>query len=207
MSVYDHYILPTLIDVACGARPVTKQRAKVVPAAEGRVIEIGMGSGLNLAQYDPEKVREVIGVDPAGELLAKAKKRASNLPFPVRMEALDGESLPFEDASADSVVVTYALCTIPDPARALSEMRRVLKPGGRLLFAEHGAAPDAAVAQWQGRLERWFWPKISGGCHLTRRPDLMIPEAGFRLESLETMYLPKTPRALGFNYWGTATPL
>jgi len=206
MSFYDRYILPTFLDLACGARPVSKQRAKVVPAAEGRVVEIGMGSGLNLAHYDPAKVREVIGVDPAGELLAKAGKRARDLPFPVRMEALDGESLPFDDASADSVVVTYSLCTIPDPERALGEMRRVLKPGGRLLFAEHGAAPDAAVAKWQGRLERWFWPTIAGGCHLTRRPDLMIPDAGFTLESLDTMYLPKTPKTLGFNYWGAATP-
>lgn len=204
MTFYERHILPGLIDLACGAPQIARQRAAIVPAASGRVVEIGIGTGHNLPFYDPARVRELIGVDPAGEMLAKARKRAAGLPFPVRMEALDGESLPFADASADSIVVTCALCTIPDPARALVEMHRVLKPGGNLLFIEHGAAPDAAVATWQDRLERWFWPRLAGGCHLTRRPDRLIAAAGFQFDRLETMYLPNTPKPLGFTYRGMA---
>lgn len=204
MSFYDRHILPRFLDLACGARPVQRQRAKVVPEAEGRVIEIGLGSGLNLAFYDPAKVKEVVGVDPAGEMLTRARKRAAQARVPVEMAQLDGEELPFEDGSADTVVVTYALCTIPEPERALAEMRRVLKPGGRLLFAEHGAAPDPGVARWQRRIEDWFWPKIAGGCRLTRRPDELIAAAGFAFDRLETMYLPRTPRPLGYNYFGVA---
>jgi len=206
MGFYDRHILPHVLDFACGVAPVAGQREKVVPAAEGRVVEIGLGSGLNLPFYDPSKVTSVIGVDPAGEMLARAGKRTGGLRFPVEMAALEGEALPFEAASADTVVITYSLCTIPDPAQALSEMRRVLKPGGKLLFAEHGAAPDAGVARWQKRLDRWIWPRIAGGCHLSRHPDSLIENAGFALDSLKTMYLPKTPRPLGFNYWGAAVP-
>lgn len=203
---YDRHILPFVIEHACATGPVMKQRSKVIPHAYGDIVEIGLGSGHNLPFYDAEKVRSVIGVDPAGEMLAKAKARAAACPFPVEMAALDGEHLPFPNASADTVVVTYALCTIPHPEQALFEMRRILRPDGRLLFAEHGAAPDESVARWQRRLERWFWPKLTGGCHLTRRPDRLIEAAGFRLETIEVMYLPKTPKSLGFNYWGSARP-
>lgn len=205
MGFYDRHILPHLIDWACGAKPVMRQRRSVVPEAEGLVVEIGLGSGRNLGFYDPAKVRRVVGVDPAGEMLAIAAKRAAGVPVPVEMAALDGESLPFEDDFADSVVVTYALCTIPHPERALAEMRRILKPGGRLLFAEHGAAPDERVWRWQRRIDH-VWPKISGGCHLTRRPDLMIRQAGFEMLRCEADYLKGTPRTLGFNYRGAARP-
>ncbi len=205
MGFYDRHVLPRLIDWACGSKPVMRQRRAVVPEAEGLVVEIGLGSGRNLSFYDPAKVQRVIGVDPAGEMLAIAARRAADAPVPVEMAALDGESLPFEDGFADSVVVTYSLCTIPHPERALAEMRRVLKPGGRLLFAEHGAAPDEKVRRWQRRIDR-FWPKISGGCHLSRRPDLLIPAAGFEVLRCESDYLKGTPRALGFNYWGAARP-
>jgi len=167
-------------------------------------VEIGLGSGLNLRFYDSSKVKAVIGVDPEGEMLARAAKRMAGLGFPVEMAALEGEALPFEANSADTVVVTYSLCTIPIPEQALSEMRRILKPDGRLLFAEHGAAPDAGVARWQERLDRGFWPKIAGGCHLSRHPDRLIEQAGFAFDSLERAYLPTTPRPLGFNYWGAA---
>ena len=204
LGFYDRHILPHVIDFACGQEPVAHQRERVVPMAVGRVVEIGLGSGLNLRFYDPEKVTAVIGVDPAGEMLAKAARRTAGLAFPVEMAALDGESLPFEPASADTVVVTYSLCTIPSPEQALAEMRRVLKPGGRLLFAEHGAAPDAGVAKWQDRLDRWVWPSIAGGCHLSRRPDRLIEAAGFAFDRLERGYIEKTPRPLGYNYWGAA---
>lgn len=204
MGFYDRHILPHVIDFACGQEPVERQRERVIPAARGRVVEIGLGSGLNLRFYDPAKVDTVIGVDPAGEMLTKAVRRTAGLAFPVEMAAVEGESLPFEAESADTVVVTYSLCTIPSPEQALAEMRRVLKPGGHLLFAEHGASPDTGVARWQGRLDRWVWPALAGGCHLSRHPDRLIEEAGFAFERLERGYLEKTPRPLGFNYWGAA---
>ncbi|GGO05179.1 phospholipid methyltransferase [Iodidimonas muriae] len=206
MGFYNTYILPVLIEHACAADPVRVQRQNLVPRALGQVAEIGMGTGHNLPFYDPDKVSSVVGVDPAGDMLEKATQRAGQVAFPVEMAALSGENLPFEDASMDTVLVTYSLCSIPDPLQALLEMRRVLRPNGRLLFAEHGAAPDEAVARWQGRLERWFWPKIAGGCHLTRRPDQLITQAGFSLEHLDRLYLPKTPKTLGFNYIGSARP-
>ncbi|RMD86439.1 MAG: class I SAM-dependent methyltransferase [Alphaproteobacteria bacterium] len=206
MGFYDDHILPHLIDWACGADPVMDMRRRVVPAAEGQVVEIGLGSGHNLPFYDAGKVKAVIGVDPSGAMLAKAAKRAARARFPVEMAALEGEHLPFEDGFADSVVVTYSLCTIPEPAAALAEMRRVLKPGGQLLFAEHGAAPDEAVRRWQDRLDRLFWPTISGGCHLARHPDRLIEAAGFAFTAIDRLYLPKTPRPFGFNYVGVACP-
>ena len=206
MGFYENHILPHLIEWACAAKPVAEQRRRIIPEAEGRVVEIGLGSGHNLPYYDADKVKAVIGVDPSGAILAKAAKRAAKVGFPVEMATLEGEHLPFEPDFADTVVVTYSLCTIPDPAQALSEMRRVLRPGGRLLFAEHGAAPDAVVKRWQERLDRLFWPKISGGCHLARRPDQLIEAAGFDFEEIERAYLPQTPRTFGFNYLGAARP-
>ncbi len=204
MGFYDNHILPHLIEHACGMRVVARQRAKIIPQAEGRVVEIGFGTGHNLPFYDADKVSAVIGVDPAGVLLARAAKRVEAVDFPVEMAALEGEYLPFENGSADTVVVTFSLCTIPDPMRALHEMRRILRPNGRLLFAEHGAAPDLKVRRWQERLDRWFWPKIAGGCHLSREPDKMIMTAGFSIQSLDHMYMPQTPRTLGYNSWGSA---
>lgn len=204
MGFYNRHILPHLIDHVCGLPMVLRQREKIIPQAEGRVIEIGFGTGHNLPFYDPEKVSAVIGVDPDGVLLARAAKRVKTVNFAVEMAALEGEYLPFENGSADTVVVTFALCTIPDPMRALHEMRRVLRPNGRLLFAEHGAAPGHRVRCWQERLDRWFWPRISGGCHLSREPDRMIIDAGFAIQSLTQMYLPRTPHILGYNSLGSA---
>ena len=152
MGFYDRYILPKVIDAACGAKPVARQRQKVVPRAQGRVLEIGIGSGLNLPYYDPAKVDHVIGLDPAPEMLRHAKRRSAALPFTVEYLPLKGEAIPLEAKSIDTVLVTYALCTIPDPAAALEGMRHVLKPGGRLIFCEHGKAPDESVRRWQNRL-------------------------------------------------------
>jgi SAM-dependent methyltransferase len=203
MGFYDRYVLPKLIDIACGSKPVQRQRQKVVPLAEGRVLEIGIGSGLNLPFYDPAKIDRVVGLDPAEEMLARARPRSEGLPFEVEYLALEGERIPLEAESIDTVLVTYTLCTIPDALAALDGMRRVLKPSGRLIFCEHGKAPDAAVRRWQGRLNP-LWNRLAGGCNLNRDIPALIEAAGFRVEQVDSMYLPGTPRFAGFEYWGWA---
>lgn len=205
MSFYDRVILPHFINCACGTRPIMRQREKIVPAAEGIVLEIGIGTGLNLPYYDAGRVERLIGLDPSERAWELAGKRAAGLEFPVEFIGLPGETIPLEDHSVDTIVVTYSLCTIPEPLEALEGMRRVLKPGGRLLFAEHGLAPDMGVQRWQARLDG-PWGLMAGGCHLNRDIPQLLEEGGFSLKELQTMYLPKTPRFAGFNFWGSATP-
>ena len=202
-SFYDRHVLPRLIGCACGARPIQRQRAKVVPGASGRVLELGIGGGLNLAFYEPTKVASVTGVDPSDELRAKA--RVAPRPASLVVEILDGqaERLPFEAASFDTIVCTFTLCSVGSPASALAEARRVLKPDGRFLFSEHGLAPDAGVQRWQRRIEP-IWKRLAGGCHLTRPVAASIELAGFSIETVETMYLPGAPRAMGWSEWGSA---
>jgi ubiquinone/menaquinone biosynthesis C-methylase UbiE len=205
MSFYGRHVLPRLLNCACGVKPIREQRQKVVPHARGRVLEIGIGSGLNLPYYDPAKVERVIGLDPAEEMLRFAKRKSGTLPFPVEYLALEGERIPLERESVDTVLVTYTLCTIPDALKALGGMRRVLKPGGQLIFCEHGKAPDESVRRWQDRLNP-FWGRFSGGCNLNRDIPALIEAAGFRVEGLESAYLPGAPRFAAFNYWGSAVP-
>jgi ubiquinone/menaquinone biosynthesis C-methylase UbiE len=204
MGFYDRHVLPHVIHLACGTKPIRYQRRKVVPEAEGRVLEIGIGSGLNLPFYDPAKVEMLWGLEPSAEMRRKAARAAEGAGFPVEFIDLPGETIPLADASVDTVVTTYTLCTIPDAVAALKEMRRVLRPGGRLLFAEHGRAPDAAVRRWQDRLDR-PWSRIAGGCHLNRDIPALLRDGGFAVDRLETMYIPG-PRPLSFNYWGAAHP-
>lgn len=204
MSFYDRHILPHVINLACGMKPIRYQRKKVVPQARGRVLEIGIGSGLNLPFYDPAKVEMLWGLEPADEIRRMAEKAAIASPFPVEFIGLPGETIPLDAGSVDTVVTTYTLCTIPDAVAALREMRRVLKPGGQLLFSEHGRAPDAAVRRWQDRLTP-LWKRIGGGCHLNRDIPELLRQGGFALPWLETMYIPG-PRAMSFTYWGAATP-
>lgn len=204
-SFYERRILPKLLTCACASPPMMKQRAKVVPRAEGRVLELGIGMGLNLAYYDPAKVTGVWGVDPAEALREQAKAAPRPEGLAVTVENGEAEALPFEDASFDDVVCTFTLCSVHTPARALSEARRVLKPSGRFLFCEHGLAPDAKVA----RQQRWIepvWKRLAGGCHLTRPVASAIGAAGFSLEKVESMYLPGTPHFAGWNEWGAARP-
>lgn len=203
MGLYAKHILPRMIDRACSAKPVARQREKVVPLAEGTVLEIGIGSGLNLPYYDAAKVERVIGLDPAEEMLAKARARAAAAAFPVEHLALAGESIPLEDNSVDTVLVTYTLCTIVDVVAALAGMRRVLKDGGRLIFCEHGLAPDAGVRRVQNLINP-LWRRIGGGCNVNRDIPGLLGQGGFAIDSLDTMYLPGTPRFGGFNYWGMA---
>lgn len=204
MGFYENRILPALIDMGCGAPPIAKQREKVVPQATGRVLEIGMGSGLNLPFYDPSKVELVWGLEPSVGMRRKAAPRVAKAPFKVEWLGLASEEIPLDDDSADTVLLTYTLCTISDFRSALAEMRRVLKPGGRLLFSEHGAAPDAGVRRWQDRINP-IWKKIAGGCNVNREVPHMLEEAGFAIRQIDTMYLPKTPRIAAFQYWGYAT--
>ncbi|WP_374470988.1 class I SAM-dependent methyltransferase [Phenylobacterium sp.] len=204
-SLYDRWILPRLLTCACSAPPMMKQRAKIVPRAEGRVLELGIGMGLNLRFYDPSRVTEVLGVDPAPELRARAEAAERDARLKVKVEDGTAEALPFADGSFDTVVCTFTLCSVHTPTQALAEARRVLKPGGRLLFCEHGLAPDPEVARWQHRIEP-VWKRIAGGCHLTRPVSGAIAAAGFRLDDLDRMYVPKTPRFAGWNEWGVAAP-
>lgn len=205
MSFYEDHVLPHLIGAACGVKPITYQRRLIVPQAEGRVLEVGLGAGPNLAFYDPSKVELVFGLEPSSGMRRKARKALAASPVKVELIDLPGENVPLDDASIDTVVLTYTLCTIPDWRQALAEMRRVLKPGGRLLFSEHGLAPDAGVSKWQRRIEP-VWKAIAGGCHLTRPMDRMIAEGAFTFARIETGYLPHSPKFAGFNYWGSARP-
>ena len=204
-SLYDRFILPKLLGCACSSSPVMKQRAKVVPHAAGRVLELGIGLGLNLGFYDSSKVSGVTGVDPAAELRAAALAAPRDPRLAVTVEDGTAEALPFEDRSFDTVVCTFTLCSVHTPPAALAEARRVLKPGGVFLFCEHGLAPDPGVAKWQRRIEP-VWKRIAGGCHLTRPISTAIAAAGFRLGQVDSMYVPKTPRIAAWNEWGAATP-
>lgn len=203
MSFYEKYILPRFINCACGTKPITYQRRKVVPQASGQILEIGIGTGLNLQHYDPEKVEKVIGLDPSEASWELARKNNPEVKFPLEFIGLPGEEIPLDDDSIDTVLLTFSLCTIPDPVKALEGMRRVLKPGGQLIFAEHGRAPDANVRKWQDRINP-YWQVIAGGCQLNRDIPDLLNQGGFSITQMDTMYLPSTPRFAGFNYWGIA---
>ena len=203
MGFYNERILPNLIACACGSKPILKHRRIMVPEAEGRVLEVGMGSGTNLPYYDGERVSEIVGVEPSEGMRIKARRAIDGQSIPVELIDAPGEALPVEDASIDTVLLTFTLCTIPDYEAALAEMRRVLKPGGKLVFVEHGLAADAGIARWQRRVEP-VWKAIGGGCHLTRPMDKLIADGGFRIDRLEADYTPKTPKFSGFVYRGLA---
>ncbi len=203
MGLYEKYLLPKLINAACGAKPITRQRAKVVPLARGRVLEIGVGAGHNLPHYDAANIEMLYALEPSAEMRALAADRVSDVAFKVEFIDLPGEAIPLEDQSVDTVVTTFTLCTIPDTLKALQGMLRVLRPDGQLLFCEHGIAPDAAVAKWQNRINP-IWKPIGGGCNINRAIPALIEGAGFKISDLQSMYLPSTPRIMGYNYWGSA---
>ena len=203
MSFYDKYILPHFLNCACGTKPIQYQREKVVPLAKGLVLEIGIGSGLNIPFYNTAKVTRVLGLDPSEELNRMARKVADEKGLAVEFILGGAEAIALPDNHVDTVLVTYTMCTIPQVAEANKEINRVLKPKGKLIFCEHGLAPDANVSKWQNRIDP-YWGKIAGGCHLNRNIPALISAAGFKIESMEQMYLPGTPKFAGYNYWGTA---
>jgi len=202
MSFYEERVLPHLINFACSTRPNQKQREKIVPFAEGDVLEIGFGSGLNLPFYDVQKVRKIWGLEPSEGMRRKAQALVAASNLGVELIDSPGESIPLEANSVDTVLVTYTLCTIPDANLALEGMRRVLKPGGSLLFCEHGIAPDEAVRRWQDRLNP-AWSRVAGGCNMNRDIPGLITKSGFEIESEERMYIPGI-KALCYNFWGRA---
>jgi ubiquinone/menaquinone biosynthesis C-methylase UbiE len=201
MGLYQKLILPRLIDVAMRDKALAARRAELISKAAGAVLEVGIGSGLNLPVY-PSAITHVTGVDPSSELLSMARRKLTVLPFAVDLLCQSAEELPFDDRSFDTAVVTWTLCSIPNPKLALAEVKRVLRADGRLLFVEHGLSSDPKVQVWQHRLTP-LWKRIGGGCHLNRKIDDLISNAGFRVAELKTDYLPG-PRPMTYTYQGLA---
>jgi len=202
MKFYEERVLPHIINKLCSSSPNQKQRQKIVPLAEGRVLEVGFGSGLNVPFYDASKVEMIWGLEPSEGMRVKARPLIEASDIDVELIDLPGEEIPLDTNSVDTVLVTYALCTIPDVVTALDGMRRVLKPGGRLLFCEHGKAPDEDVLRWQNRINP-TWRKFSGGCNVNRDIPVLLEAGGFKVETDERMYIPGL-RVLCYNYWGAA---
>lgn len=204
MGLYATHVLPHLVGVACGSDEIVRQRRKIVPLAQGRVLEVGMGPGLNLPFYDRSSVEFVWGLEPSDGMRRKASAAVEATDLDVRWLDLPGEEIPLDDRSVDTVVITYTLCSIADWQRALGQMRRVLKPGGHLLFSEHGEAPDEAVRRWQHRIDP-VWARFAGGCHITRPIPKLIESSGFEFVELESAYLPG-PKVSSYHSWGVARP-
>ena len=200
MGLYDKYILPKFLNCACGSKPINYQRQKVVPLAKAKVLDIVIGSGLNIPFYNSDQIDKVIGIDPSYELIELAKELANDSKASIELVIGSAESIPYPDNFFDTVLVTYTMCTIPNVAIANKEMWRVLKDDGRLIFCEHGLAPDKKISKWQNRIDP-FWGKIAGGCHLNRDIQKLITDAGFSFESLDKMYIPSTRKFAGYNYW------
>lgn len=204
MIVWERWILPRLIDAACSQEVVAERRDECVPRARGRVVEVGVGSGLNLPRYDPRAVRAVVGVDPSRPLLARAADVLREAAVPALLVQGDALDLPVPDGWADTVVFTFTLCSIPDPGRALAEARRALGPDGRLRFVEHGLAPEEKVRRWQRRVTP-VWRRLSGNCHLDRAIPDLVEAAGFAIETIDAGWMPG-PRIAGWTWNGVATP-
>ncbi|MBI3709861.1 MAG: class I SAM-dependent methyltransferase [Proteobacteria bacterium] len=203
MGFYRDRILPHLCHLSMRNRRLVPYRERVIAAAAGRVLEIGIGSGLNLPFYAP-RAREILGLEPAPRLVAMARRAAERTTVPVTFIEGSAEAIPLDSRSVDTVVTTWTLCTIPKALEALAEMRRVLRPGGQLLFVEHGLAPEAGVRKWQDRLDP-AWTRLTGGCHMNRPIAALIESAGFRVGKMETGYAPG-PRVLAYLYEGRAAP-
>ena len=203
MGLYARYIGPKFVSCLCSMEDVTAERERIIPLARGVVLEIGMGSGLNLPFYNPDQVRKVIGVDPNQAFLRLGEARQQASPVPLEIIRAPAEALPLEAASVDTVVITYTLCSVDDPEQALREVRRVLKPGGKVLLLEHGLSPEPGVARWQHRLNP-IWKSLAVGCNLTRPVSELLKRAGFDIQDIEEYYLGGAPRIVGFHCSGIA---
>lgn len=202
MGFYDKFILPKVIDWSCKQKPTMKQREKIIPVAFGNVLEIGIGSGLNMPFYDKDKVKSLTGIDPSEDIWKENNVDEKSLAFKFRFIRAFAENIPADNNSFDSAVVTYSLCTIPDLTKAFDELRRVIKPKGILVFCEHGKAPDKEMVRWQNLMNP-VWKQFGGGCNLNRDIPDIIKSNGFKIKHMETMYIPGL-KIESFNYWGTA---
>jgi len=203
MGFYSDHIEPTLVSCACGMRAISRERAQVVPYVEGRVLEVGFGSGHNAPFYNANKITHLYALEPSAAMRKRAQKNITELAFPMEWLDLPGEEIPLAEASVDTVLVTYTLCTIPAVDAALEGMHRVLKPGGKLVFLEHGLAPDPGVVKWQNRLNG-IWGTLGGGCNLNREPDILIKKAGFQIEKIDRHYAKGAPKISGYMTSGIA---
>ncbi len=198
---WDEHGVPRVIKLACGAPQIMKLRSQLVPMARGDVFEIGCGGGINQQFYNDAAITSYAGIDPGAKLLEYTKSEAEKKGWKADIRDGIGEAIPFEDSSFDTVVCTYTMCSVQNQAQVVREMRRILKPGGKLLYLEHGRAPDASVAKWQDRIEP-IWKPIAGGCHLTRPITTAVRDGGFEVEQLGERYTPKTPKPVGWMEWG-----
>jgi ubiquinone/menaquinone biosynthesis C-methylase UbiE len=204
MNLYKKHVLPRLVNFACTSSTIMAQRKEIVPQADGRVLEIGIGSGLNLPLYSSEKVTHLIGLDPSQESWNLSQNRKKDFGFSIEFSQGTAEDIPLESNSVDTVLLTYTMCSIENPGLALREMGRVLADGGKILFCEHGLAPEKSVQRWQHGLNP-FWKRIGGGCNLNRSIADLIREAGFTIKNLKTEYIPGW-KPVSYNYWGMARP-
>jgi len=203
-TAYENYVLPKMLDCCCSTKPISYQRKKIVPEASGTILEIGIGSGLNIPFYQKSRVNKVIGLDPSEQLCKMAKKTADDNNFSIDFLVNGAEEIELPSNSIDTILLTYTLCSILEPYIALKEIMRVMKSDGRILFCEHGIAPDEVVQKWQNRINP-LWGKLFGGCNINRDIPNILKNGGFKINSLDKMYLPSTPKIVGYNYWGEAS--
>ena len=202
-SWYEKFFLPKVCDKCCSTKPINYQRNKVVPLAKGIVLEIGMGSGLNIPFYNKNNIEKIIGLDPSEELNFLANKVAKKNNIEIDFIISGAEDIALPDNSIDTILITYTLCTIPDLDNSMAEMKRVLKSDGKFIFCEHGIAPDQNIIKWQRRINP-IWKAIMGGCNINRNIPKIISDSGFDITNISEMYLPSTPKIVGYNYWGIA---
>ena len=202
-SWYEKFFLPKLCDKCCSTKPINYQRNKVVPLAQGVVLEIGMGSGLNIPFYNKNNIEKIIGLDPSEELNFLAKKVAKKNNIEIDFIIRGAEDIALPDNSVDTILITYTLCTIPDLDNSMAEIKRVLKSDGKFIFCEHGIAPDQNIVKWQTRINP-IWKAFMGGCNINRNIPKIISDGGFDITNINEMYLPSTPKIVGYNYWGIA---
>ena len=202
-SWYEKFFLPKLCNKCCSTKPINYQRNKVVPLAKGIVLEIGIGSGLNIPFYNKNNIEKIIGLDPSEELNFLANKVAKKNNIEIDFIISGAEDIALPDNSIDTILITYTLCTIPDLDNSMAEMKRVLKSDGKFIFCEHGIAPDQNIVKWQRRINP-IWKAIMGGCNINRNIPKIISDGGFDITNISEMYLPSTPKIVGYNYWGVA---